>query len=119
MADWRVYLVVEHLLAGTATIEEAQVAADFSNFFSWWKGLPVILVTGVVFLCWLWRARLNAESLGGPGSQRRVRGWVVASWMTPVANLWIPHVIVTDVWKASAPRRSAPGALLGVWWGRG
>ncbi|MEU8920139.1 DUF4328 domain-containing protein [Kitasatospora sp. NPDC048545] len=117
VADWRVYLVVEHFLAGTATIEEAQAADDFSSFFSWWKGLLVILVTGVVFLVWLWRARLNAESLGGPGSQRRARGWTVGSWMTPVANLWIPLVIVTDVWKASAPRRSAPGALLAVWWG--
>ncbi|MEV7770977.1 DUF4328 domain-containing protein [Kitasatospora sp. NPDC086791] len=117
VSDWRVYLVVEHYLAGTATLEEAQSADDFSSFFTWWKGLLVIVAAGVVFLVWLWRARINAESLGGPDSQRRVRGWVVGSWMTPVANLWIPYLIVTDIWKASAPRRSAPGALLVVWWG--
>ncbi|MFF7991496.1 DUF4328 domain-containing protein [Kitasatospora xanthocidica] len=117
VGDWRVYLAVEHYLAGTATDEEIQAADDFSSFFTFWKGLALIIAAGLVFLAWLWRARINAESLGGPSSQRRVRGWVVGSWITPVANLWIPHQVMTDIWKASAPRRAAPGPLLAVWFG--
>ncbi|MFE6050724.1 DUF4328 domain-containing protein [Kitasatospora sp. NPDC056446] len=117
VSDWRVYLAVEHFLAGTATEEEIQAADDFSGFFTTWKGLAVFVVGGLAFLTWLWRARINAESLGGPGSQRRARGWTVGAWITPVANLWIPYRIVTDIWKASAPGRSAPGPLLAVWWG--
>ncbi|MEU9040466.1 MULTISPECIES: DUF4328 domain-containing protein [unclassified Kitasatospora] len=117
VADWRVYLAVEDALAGNATESDLQAADDFSSFFTFWKGLVLVVAAGVVFLAWLWRARINAESLGGPSSQRRARGWTVGSWITPVANLWIPYQVVTDIWKASAPRRSNPGPLLAAWWG--
>lgn len=116
VSDWRVYLVVEDILAGNATVADVQSVDDFAGYFDGLQGLAVLVPAGVVFLIWLWRARLNAEALGGPGSQRRARGWVVGSWMTPVANLWIPYRVVADVWEASAPRRTAPGPLLTVWW---
>ncbi|MFJ8621406.1 DUF4328 domain-containing protein [Kitasatospora sp. NPDC093550] len=117
VGDWRVYLAVEHYLAGTVTEEEIQSADDFSAFFTAWKGAALIVAAGLVFLAWLWRARLNAEALGGARSQRRARGWTVGAWMVPVANLWIPYQVVTDVWKASAPRRANPGPVLALWWG--
>ena len=54
--------------------------------------------------------------MGGAAVHRRARGWAVASWMTPVANLWIPYQVVSDVWRASAPRRSVPVTLVSAWW---
>ncbi len=116
VSDWRVYLVVEDALAGKATLEDVQSVDDFAGYFDGLQALAFLIPAGVVFLAWLWRARLNAESLGGPDSQRRARGWVVGGF-APVANLWIPYQVVTDIWKASAPRRSATGPWLAVWSG--
>ncbi|WP_030057223.1 MULTISPECIES: DUF4328 domain-containing protein [Streptomyces] len=117
VSDWRVYRVVEDVLAGKATLEDVQSVDDFASYFDGLQVLLLLIPAGVVFLAWLWRARLNAESAGGPGSQRRARGWVVGSWIAPVVNLWIPYQVVTDIRKASAPRRTPPGPLLAVWWG--
>ncbi|RKT11499.1 uncharacterized protein DUF4328 [Streptomyces sp. 1114.5] len=117
VSDWQVYNAVEDVLAGTATDSQIQAADDFGRYFDGLQELLFLIPAGVVFLVWLWRARANAESLGGPGSQRRARGWAVFSWITPVANLWIPYQVVTDIWKAGRPRRPVPGPLLAVWWG--
>ncbi|MFF4920039.1 DUF4328 domain-containing protein [Kitasatospora sp. NPDC001261] len=116
-ADWRVYLVVQDALAGKATEAEFTAAADFWDSVRGPRWLLLLVPVYAVFAVWMWRARLNAEALGGPGSQRRARAWALAGWITPVANLWVPYQVVSDVWKASAPERSAPRARLAVWWG--
>jgi hypothetical protein len=82
----------------------------------------LILLTLACFVCmavffwkWLWRARINAESLGGPRSQRLRRGWTVWGWLCPLANLVLPCLIVFDIHKASAPRGNR-SAIVGFWW---
>jgi hypothetical protein len=76
----------------------------------------VTLAAGVLFVVWNWRARLNAEALGGPDSQRvRRRGWTLWGWICPIADLFIPYQIVVDVYRASS-RGSAGGAIVGFWW---
>lgn len=77
--------------------------------------IGAVLVAGIVFLVWLWRARLNAELIAGPESQERDRGWTVGGWICPVVNLWFPCQIVRDVYQASARRPVRP-TLVGVWW---
>ncbi|MFF2141575.1 DUF4328 domain-containing protein [Kitasatospora sp. NPDC058190] len=116
VADWRVYLVVEDYLAGKATADEVLAADDFSGNFTLMTGLAVMVAAGLVFMVWLWRARINAERLAGRGSQRRARAWVVAGWTVPVANLWVPYQVVSDVWRASSPGRKASRGLISVWW---
>ncbi|MFE2867119.1 DUF4328 domain-containing protein [Embleya sp. NPDC059259] len=117
--NWREYFVVHDYLAGTATDEDleavdsgalATAASSFSLMFL------VGAAAGVAFVAWLWRARVNAESTSGADAHRRTRIWVIASWFTPVINLWYPHQIVSDVWRTSAPRRPVPLALVNVWW---
>jgi Domain of unknown function (DUF4328) len=77
--------------------------------------LLALAVAGIVFLVWLWRARLNAELIAGPDTQRRGRGWTIGGWLCPVVNLWFPYQIVRDVYAASV-RRPVPVPLVGVWW---
>jgi hypothetical protein len=72
-------------------------------------------LTGVLFLAWLWRAHRQA------GAARRYRpGWVVAGWLFPVVNLWLPPRLVHDVWVGSAPHRpidrQRAGAVVMTWW---
>lgn len=75
-----------------------------------------LVATMVVYLCWLWRARLNAEVFE-PYGHRMKRGWVIAGWFVPIVNLWFPRRVVLDVWTASVP----PGArvrttAVNAWW---
>lgn len=53
-------------------------------------------------VAWLWQARRNAEALH-QGWHRRSRGWVIGGWLCPVLNLWVPLMVVSDVWEASDP----------------
>ncbi|MFD8543253.1 DUF4328 domain-containing protein [Streptomyces sp. NPDC059649] len=115
VSDWRDYLVVHDYKAGAAAIADLEAADDFARLVS----LPTVAVwiaAGVVFLVWLWRARLNAELLAGAAAQRRSRAWVVGGWFTPVANLWVPYQVVSDIWRASAARRPAAAGLVMAWW---
>lgn len=75
-----------------------------------------LLITGVVFLMWVFRARVNAEALGGADSQRRGRGWAVGGWICPIVNLWFPYQIMVDIYRASSGRRSGGTGIIGVWW---
>lgn len=77
----------------------------------------VNLVAAVTFLFWLYRARLNAEALGG--EQRHGRGWVIGAWFVPFANLVLPARVVADVFRASVTRAAArpvSAAPVAAWW---
>ncbi|AHH97652.1 hypothetical protein GCM10010174_02430 [Kutzneria viridogrisea] len=117
VGNWRDYFVVHAYLAGTAT--DADLDAADSDVLTAVGSLPTLLVWiggGVAFLVWLWRARINAELMGGAAAHRRSRGWVVGAWIMPVANLWYPYQVVSDIWQASAPQRPAPVTLVNAWW---
>ncbi|MDT0466144.1 DUF4328 domain-containing protein [Streptomyces gibsoniae] len=75
-----------------------------------------MLACMVVFLCWFYRVRVNAEVFEPYGHQKR-RGWAIGGWFTPVVNLWFPRRITLDIWDASGPsgaRRSH--GLVNAWW---
>jgi hypothetical protein len=116
VATWRAVNAVNAFLDGAGSQSDALAAADFADGLI----LPligVIVVTGIPFLVWLWRARGNAEFLAGVASQRRGRGWVIFSWFTPIVNFWFPFQVVTDIWTASKPAASATSTLIvNSWW---
>ncbi|WP_104814579.1 DUF4328 domain-containing protein [Kitasatospora sp. MMS16-BH015] len=118
-ANWREYQLVHDYLNGSAT--EADVAATEADTLTAAAGssgllLLVAVPTAVAFLVWLWRARANAELIGGRETQRRSRLWVVGSWIAPVINLWYPYQVVVDIWRARVPRRQVSLALVNGWW---
>ncbi|MEV0704707.1 DUF4328 domain-containing protein [Saccharopolyspora sp. NPDC050389] len=115
VSAWRTHLVVRDYLAGNATTADLDSADVFTTVVSI-PALPMYIAAGVVFLIWLWRARINAELLGGRSAHRRSRGWVIGGWFGPVVNLWFPYQVVSDIWRASAPRRPVPGGLITAWW---
>ncbi|MGA5320007.1 DUF4328 domain-containing protein [Streptomyces seoulensis] len=81
-------------------------------------GSQVVLLTAtaVVYLCWLWRVRVNAEVFDA-SSQSMKRGWTIGGWFVPVVNFWFPRRIVLDAWDASAPQgRPAGHGLVNGWW---
>ncbi|WP_018382003.1 DUF4328 domain-containing protein [Wenjunlia vitaminophila] len=78
--------------------------------------LVALVTTAVVYLCWLWRIRVNAEVFDA-SRHRMKRGWAIGAWFCPVVNLWFPRRIVVDSWDASAPWGSRSGhTLVNAWW---
>ncbi|UKY50314.1 DUF4328 domain-containing protein [Streptomyces inhibens] len=118
VGNWRLYFLAHDYLAGKATAADLEAADNdaLATLGAFWPSMLVWIVSGIAVLVWLWRARINAELMSGAAAHRRARGWVVAAWTTPVANLWIPYQVVSDVWRASAPRRSVPVTLINAWW---
>jgi uncharacterized protein DUF4328 len=81
--------------------------------------LAVFLVTGVLILRWIYRARKCVDGLSAVGL-RFSPGWSIGWYFIPFANLWKPFQAMNEIWKAScAPQawsqQPTPG-LLRWWW---
>ncbi|MFC9636333.1 DUF4328 domain-containing protein [Streptomyces mirabilis] len=115
--NWHLYFVVHDYLAGRATAADLEATdTDALTKLVSWPSFLVWIAAGVAFVVWLWRARINAELMSGAAAFRRSRSWAVGGWIAPVVNLWVPYQVVSDVWRASAPRRSVPVTLIKAWW---
>ncbi len=86
--------------------------------------LACLGVTGVCFVAWLHRVRVNARALGARRLGYR-RAWTVLGFLVPFLNIVRPYRVVREVWRASDPRGSDPVAWqrlraprrLALWWG--
>ncbi|MEX2100661.1 MAG: DUF4328 domain-containing protein [Acidimicrobiia bacterium] len=72
----------------------------------------------VVLVIWQWRSVNNANALQRTGA-RISPGWVIAGWLVPVANLFMPYLSFQDLARNTDPRaepgshwRSLPGSPL-------
>lgn len=74
-----------------------------------------LLIAGVVFLCWLMRARLNIDSLD-PGGSRLASGWAVGGWFLPLANLVIPAIVMSQIGRASRTQPTSASWVIWPWW---
>ncbi len=75
-----------------------------------------LLAAAVVFLCWFYRVRVNAEVFD-PFGHTMKRGWAIGAWFVPLVNLWFPRRITVEVWKASGdPERPRGHGLVNAWW---
>ena len=59
------------------------------------------LITGVLYLRWIYRANSNARQLGATG-MRFTSGWSIGFCFIPIMNLWKPYQTMKEIWKASA-----------------
>lgn len=80
------------------------------------------LATIVVWLVWQYRAHANLAALGSVG-MRHTPGWTVGWWFIPIADLWMPLVVMRELWRASDPvagptdwTSSRGSPLIGWWW---
>ncbi|MBE1496352.1 heme/copper-type cytochrome/quinol oxidase subunit 2 [Amycolatopsis lexingtonensis] len=113
----------------TTAVGVADVAGEWGAFpiSVWlvvgWASLGIQVVTGIVFVRWLWLARANAEVIES-AQHRHSPMWVVLGWIVPIVSFWFPQMVVRDVWNASNPQRPrgtgrlypTPGAELVSWW---
>jgi hypothetical protein len=124
-SDWNTYSVVHRYLGGMPNVNDADLnRADTISRITSIPNVVISVAAAVVFVIWLWRARVNSEVFC-QADHRRGHGWVLASWFCPGPNLWYPKQIVDDVWLASDPttpawsddlRRLKKPRLTSVWW---
>lgn len=103
-----------------AAFNEAVLLLTLTNLAS----VVMFAAAIVMFLVWLWRARVNAELLCR-AQHTRSRVWTLLGWFVPIVSLWFPFQAVRDVWKASHPAAAPEGynmhgmsftKVLGWWW---
>ncbi|GAA1708798.1 hypothetical protein GCM10009745_65840 [Kribbella yunnanensis] len=124
-SDWNTYSVVHRYLGGMPNVDDADLnRADAIAKVTAIPNVIISVAAAVVFVIWLWRARVNSEVFC-QADHRRSHGWVLASWFVPGPNLWYPKQIVDDVWLASDPktpvytddlRRFRTPTLTSMWW---
>ncbi|WP_290050064.1 DUF4328 domain-containing protein [Amycolatopsis solani] len=127
LAGWQSASAI--LIIVTTAVGVADVAGEWGAFpvSVWlvvgWTSLGIQVVTGIVFVRWLWLARANAEVIE-PAPHRHSPVWAVLGWIVPVVSFWFPQMVVRDIWNASNPQRPrgagrlfpTPGAELVSWW---
>jgi heme/copper-type cytochrome/quinol oxidase subunit 2 len=81
--------------------------------------LATFIVTGIVFLKWIYRANSNCHGFGAQ-NMKFSPGWSVGYYFIPFLNLYRPYQAMKEIWKVSknpADWENEPGSpLLGWWW---
>ncbi|MFC4947322.1 DUF4328 domain-containing protein [Pseudonocardia sp. GCM10023141] len=123
--DWSTYAGARTLVAsGIGALRQSQLSELRSQTVFLLLTLLVVIPAVIAFPVWTARARGNAELISAR-PHRRTRGWAVGSWFVPVANIWLPKIVIEDIWLASDPAtRSLPAGVgprsvsgVTAWWG--
>lgn len=116
LAGGRMMNLISDLEEGRfVSLDTAEAADTFYGVSGLLQALA-LLATGIVFLMWFYRIRVNAEVFA-PYGHRMKRGWAIGGWLVPIVSFWFPKKIANDVWKASAPQNEADRTgLLTGWW---
>lgn len=62
----------------------------------------LMLMTAMAFLTWEYRVHRNLNALGARGLKRR-SFWTFLWFIIPVANLFMPYIVLREIWKGSNP----------------
>lgn len=77
------------------------------------------VVTGILFLKWIYRANYNARRLGASG-MKFTPGWSIGWYFVPIVSLWKPYQAMKEIWKASKNpidwQNQHGNAILPWWW---
>ncbi|HEY5657829.1 MAG TPA: DUF4328 domain-containing protein [Myxococcota bacterium] len=121
--DFAEVRLVSALSAGAPVETAERLAHKLTGRWVGWFQIFCIGTTGIAFLVWLHRVRVNVRALG-VRRLRYGREWTVLGFLIPVLNALRPYQVVTEIWKASDPSTGDPMAwkslrasrLVWLWW---
>jgi len=105
----------------SGAIDESQFTiADIIGTISFIVSIPII----IILLVWFYRATKNINSFGA--KYVNSPGMAVVWWFIPIVNLWKPHEVAQQIWRASNPEikltegtewRKVPSSnIITKWW---
>lgn len=107
------------ILSDPALTDQQTEAANARQNFLAVTFLGNYLVTGVVFLTWVFRASQNCQGFS-PLPMRHSPGWSVAWFFIPIMSLFKPYQVMKEIWlvsrEPSSRSRENGSPLLGWWW---
>ncbi len=92
---------------GQTLSEQTRTAQARIGAFVGMGQFVLLAITGVTFLVWLHRVRVNVRALGA----RRLsyaRQWTILGFLIPVLNALRPYQVVREIWQASDPGSGDP-----------
>jgi hypothetical protein len=117
---WRSSLL-DQLIDDPASVDEHSVDSSDTLIHVGAGFLTLMtLATIVVFMCWFWAARNNAESYA-PNRGGMSTGWSIGGWFIPDAWWVLPCIVARDVYKGTMfgrqdRRQDRGGHITGWWW---
>ncbi|TDD82517.1 DUF4328 domain-containing protein [Actinomadura darangshiensis] len=108
------FLNILAVLAAIGLIRDGGVAPDGAVAIGTVADIALVVLAGVAVIAWLWQARRNADVIDDLAHDWG-RPWVIAGWIVPLLNLWVPRSVVLGVWRASAPAGTSAWPV-NAWW---
>ena len=79
----------------------------------------LFIITGIVFLRWIYFSNSNSRSLGASGMQF-TPGWSIGYYFVPYLNLYKPYIAMKEIWKTSKDPKNwemiKTPSLFPQWW---
>ncbi len=119
VAVWVVSVLNRWLRApSTITVEEGN-RVDLVDLVVGGLSSLLYVVTGVVFIVWLWKA--YSSNRVDPVRLQHGRGWTIGAWFVPILNLFRPFQLVRDLRDGIRSAMGATGPdrkrwLVRTWW---
>jgi hypothetical protein len=104
----------------TASQRELDDASDFYDAVARYQVIAY-LPCAIAFVTWFFHMRRLTGPLA-PDRFRHGTGWAIAAWFIPFANIWLPHRVATDMWRAATPLPSGQSPYrerlwpVHLWW---
>ena len=106
------------LLSRDYTVEEGE-ANDTRQGFIAIAYLVVFIITGIVFLKWIYRANVNSRGFGAT-DMSHTPGWSVGWFFVPILCLFRPYQAMKEIWQVSKNpsdwSAQQGGTVLTAWW---
>jgi hypothetical protein len=96
-------------------VDEVMLPSDYVSIVVGLVQFILAIITGITFLCWIYRSNKNLQALSGE-QMMFSPGWSVGWYFIPVANLWKPYQVMKEIWDVSHKYASNDHALIGWWW---
>jgi hypothetical protein len=79
----------------------------------------LLVLTLILFMMWVHRANQNIRAFGAQ-DLKFTPGWAVGWFFVPIANLWMPFKVMSEIFRASGQpeewQKQVNAPLLGRWW---
>lgn len=79
--------------------------------------LLLLVITGIVFLRWVYCVSRNAHSINSENLEI-TPGWAVGYYFIPILNLWKPYSAIKEAYGTFTDDEESTGgtAIIGAWW---